>query len=148
MIENSLYDGALYQYRDPRTGEGDEELMLQHLMAFWVQVRDRWPTAWELPPRKSRLTHGVGIQALGYIMDLLTSDQMVSELSPANIDGSLEVLEPVIAWTEGSWFLAPGDERRWNGLQNTPNDVRKLTNLFVQALRRKAGSEQLVLSPA
>jgi hypothetical protein len=148
MIENSLYEGALYQYRDPRTGEGNEELMLRHLTTFWGQVRERWPAAWELPPRKSRLTHGVGIQALGYIMDMLTSEQAVSQISADEIDRSLDVLEPVTAWTEGNWLLSPGDERRWNGLQNTPNDVRKLTNLFVQSLRRKSGTDQLFLPPA
>jgi DGQHR domain-containing protein len=148
MIENSLYEGALYQYRDPRTGEGNEELMLRHLTTFWGQVRERWLAAWELPPRKSRLTHGVGIQALGYIMDMLTSEQAVSQISVDEIDRSLDVLEQVTAWTEGNWLLSPGDERRWNGLQNTPNDVRKLTNLFVQSLRRKSGNDQLFLPPA
>ncbi|GAA3043155.1 hypothetical protein GCM10010464_04050 [Pseudonocardia yunnanensis] len=148
MIENSLYEGALYQYRDSRTGEGDESLMLRHLTTFWGQVRDKWPIAWELPPRKSRLTHGVGIQALGYIMDRLTSDRSVSQFSRDDINISLEVLEPVTAWTDGTWILYPGDERRWNGLQNTPNDVRKLTNLFVQALRRSNGTDQLSLPHA
>lgn len=145
MIENSLYEGALYQYRDPRTGEGDEGQMLLHLTLFWNRVRERWPEAWELPPRKSRLTHGVGVQSLGYIMDMLTSEREASEVFADEIDESLAVLDPVVAWTEGTWCLSPGDERRWNGLQNTPNDVRKLTNLFVQALRSKAGNDQIAL---
>jgi hypothetical protein len=79
---------------------------------------------------------------------MLTSERAVSQVSADDIDSSLDVLEPVTAWTEGTWLLSPGDERRWNGLQNTPNDVRKLTNLFVQALRRKAGTDQLTLPPA
>lgn len=136
MIENSLYEGALYQYRDPRTGTGDTEQMFLHLTTFWCRVRATWPAAWELPPRKSRLTHGVGIQALGYIMDILADEQRAPEISAADLDRSLDALESVAAWTSGTWSLAPGDERRWNGLQNTPNDVRRLTNLFVQTLRR------------
>lgn len=145
MIENSLYEGALYQYRDPRTGDSDESQMLRHLMLFWNRVRARWPEAWELPPRKSRLTHGVGIQALGYIMDMLTAEQDISEVTADEIDKYLTTLDPVSAWTEGTWSLPAGDERPWNGLQNTPNDVRKLTNHFVQTLRSKAGNGQLGL---
>jgi DGQHR domain-containing protein len=146
MIENSLYDGALYQYRDSQTGEGDEDLMVRHLITFWSRVQERWPAAWELPPRKSRLTHGVGIQSLGYIMDLLTADIGTSDPSLVNlIDDSLQLLAPTTAWTDGVWHLSPGDERRWNGLQNTPNDVRKLTNLFVQIIRQQEGTGQLAI---
>ena len=38
MIENSLYDGALYQYRDPEDGSGDVEQMVLHLNYFWTTV--------------------------------------------------------------------------------------------------------------
>jgi hypothetical protein len=146
MIENSVYDGALYQYRDPRTGEGNEDWMVRHLVTFWSRVHEKWPIAWELPPRKSRLTHGVGIQALGYVMDLLTAETDSSQPPFVDIiDGSLELLAPFAAWTDGFWQLSPGDERRWNGLQNTPNDVRKLTNLFVQVLRQQDGTGQLAI---
>ena len=146
MIENSLYDGALYQYRDPRTGEGNEDTMVRHLVAFWSRVQGKWLFAWELPPRKSRLTHGVGIQCLGYVMDLLTAEIKPSQHSFDDIlDGSLELLERATAWTDGVWQLSPGDERRWNGLQNTPNDVRKLTNLFIQLIRRQDGTGQLAI---
>jgi len=146
MIENSLYEGALYQYRDPRTGEGDEDSMVHHLVTFWSRVYEKWPAAWELPPRKSRLTHGVGIQALGYIMDLLTAEIDSSQSSFVDVvDDSLELLAPFVAWTDGFWRISPGDERRWNGLQNTPNDVRKLTNLFIQVLRQPDGTGQLAI---
>ena len=71
MIENSLYDGALYQYRDPEDGSGDIDEMVLHLNYFWTIVQLTFPDAWELPPTKSRLTHGAGIQAMGYVMDSL-----------------------------------------------------------------------------
>lgn len=146
MIENSLYEGALYQYRDPRTGEGDEDSMVRHLVAFWSRVHETWTTAWELPPRKSRLTHGVGIQSLGYIMDRLTADIVPSQSSFVDIiDGGLKLLAPHVAWTDGFWQLSSGDERRWNGLQNTPNDVRKLSNMFIQILRQSDGTGQLAI---
>lgn len=134
MIENSLYDGVLYQYRDPRDGLGDDEEMLQHLKYFWRRVEACWPEAWSLPPRKSRLTHGAGIQSLGYVMDFLTEGTSSAELPGLEIDAALRRLEPLTAWTTGSWELQPGDVRRWNGVQNTPNDVRLLANLFLGCL--------------
>jgi DGQHR domain-containing protein len=132
-IENSLYEGALYQYRDPHTGCGDEEQMLVHLKIYWTLVRNTWPDAWQMPPRRSRLTHGVGIQSLGYVMDALTEGTDAVDLPGLELDRSLSLLKPVAAWTAGTWTLAPGDERRWNSLQNTPNDVRLLANLLVNA---------------
>lgn len=142
MIENSLYEGALYQYRDPRTGEGDDEQMLLHLKIYWSYVASTWPSAWALPPRKSRLTHGVGIQALGYVMDALTEGIPAAEVTGLDIDRTLARLAESVAWTEGTWKLAPDEERRWNGLQNTPNDVRLLTNLLSSQVAGKGRTHQ------
>ncbi|MFV1362542.1 DGQHR domain-containing protein DpdB [Mycolicibacterium elephantis] len=134
MIENSLYDGALYQYRDPEDGSGDIEQMVLHLKVFWSLVEATWPIEWKLIPRKSRLTHGVGIVSLGYVMDTLTEGHTADRLPEIGIDKQLERLYAVTAWTEGTWALAPNDHRRWNGLQNTPNDIKLLTNLLLGAL--------------
>ena len=85
MIENSLYEGALYQYRDPVDGSGDEESMLLHLKIFWSLVANTWQGAWELPPRKSRLTHGAGIQSLGLRHGLLDGGDQCSRPSRKRI---------------------------------------------------------------
>ncbi len=135
MVENSLYEGAVYQYRDPASGDGDEEEMLIHLKSYWTVVAKVFPEAWVLPPRKSRLTHGVGIQSLGYVMDSLTEGTSASELGGIDLEGQLEILAPHVAWTTGSWDFGDGEGRRWNGLQNTPNDVRLLTNHLLRTLR-------------
>jgi DGQHR domain-containing protein len=135
MIENSLYEGALYQYRDPLDGSGDEEQILLHLKVFWILVRANFPQAWALEPRKSRLTHGVGIQALGYVMDHLTEGVAAADLPGLDLGASLARLKPVCAWTSGHWDLGDGEQRRWNGLQNTPNDVRLLTNHLLRHIR-------------
>jgi DGQHR domain-containing protein len=134
MIENSLYDGALYQYRDPADGSGDIEQMLVHLKVFWSLVEATWPIEWKLIPRKSRLTHGVGIQALGYVMDALTEGYDADALPGIGLDHQLSALSEVTAWSYGTWNLGPDDQRRWNGLQNTPNDVKLLTNVLLTAL--------------
>jgi DGQHR domain-containing protein len=136
MIENSLYEGALYQYRDSDTGEGDVETMLSHLKAYWRTVKLTWPTAWDKPPRYSRLTHGVGIQSLGFVMDSLTEGMSATEFTNSSIFyASMRELADVTAWTEGTWDFADGDAVRWNSLQNTPNDVRRLTNFLLRSCR-------------
>ena len=43
--------------------------MLLHLNYFWTIVAADFPGRVEPPPTKSRLTHGAGIQAMGYVMD-------------------------------------------------------------------------------
>lgn len=135
MIENSLFDGALYQYRNPLDGNGDTEQMLLHLKAYWNRVYARWTDAWRLQPRLSRLTHGVGIQALGYVMDAMTEGYNYRELGSLGIAGKLDDMSEGCAWTSGTWRFSADDVRRWNSLQNTPNDIRALTNYLLHQLK-------------
>ncbi|MGI5216885.1 DGQHR domain-containing protein DpdB [Nocardia sp. CA-290969] len=135
MIENSLYDGALYQYRNPEDGTGDIEQMVLHLKIFWKLIAEMWPIEWTLPPRKSRLTHGVGIQSLGYVMDMLTDNHTADQLPGSGLERRLDGLQDVTAWTAGTWDLGPDDQRRWNSLQNTPTDIKLLTKVLAAAVR-------------
>ncbi|WP_045820823.1 DGQHR domain-containing protein DpdB [Williamsia herbipolensis] len=137
MIENSLYDGALYQYRNADDGSGDIEQMTLHLKIFWALVESTWPVEWKQIPRKSRLTHGVGIQSLGYVMDALTDGKRAEDLPNTGIDKNLDQIADVAAWMDGAWTLGPEDVRRWNALQNTPNDVKLLTNVLLSVVRKK-----------
>lgn len=135
MIENSLYEGALYQYRDPESGTGDVEEMVRHLNIFWSIVQSTFPAAWELPPSKSRLTHGAGIQAMGYVMDSLTDGVSAAKLTQMNLQVPLRFLSERCAWTSGTWDFGEDQTRRWNGIQNTPSDVKMLTSHLLKALR-------------
>src|SRR5581483_10940359 len=124
MIENSLSDGALYDLRGPRRPEA---AMLKLLIAFWSEVRSAFPDAWDLPPRRSRLTHGVGIVSLGFLMDAVASRSRSA--GTPNFAAALKKVAPSCAWTSGTWLLEPdGVERRWNDLQNTPKDIGLLTD--------------------
>lgn len=135
MIENSLYEGALYQYRDPEDGSGDVDQMALHLNYFWTVVQLTFPEAWVLPPTKSRLTHGAGIQAMGYVMDALTDGIPAAELAGLNLESTLSRLADHCAWTTGTWEFGADQVRRWNGIQNTPNDIKVLTSHLLRALR-------------
>ena len=50
MLAISIEDGALYQWFDPETGEGDTEAMLDLLKAFWHAVSETFPDAWDVSP--------------------------------------------------------------------------------------------------
>jgi DGQHR domain-containing protein len=132
MIENSLSDGALYSYRDPATGTGDDEQMMDLLVAFWAAVRDVFADAWDKPPRHSRLMHGVGIVSLGFIMDAIF-DRYSRKRVPRTDDfaNDLSELREVCRWTSGFWDFGPGAQRKWNELQNTARDIQLLTNYLL-----------------
>ncbi|MEU5334463.1 DGQHR domain-containing protein DpdB [Streptomyces asoensis] len=134
MLEHSLFEGALYQYRNPEDGSGDVDRMLLHLRSFWTMVKDTFSDAWKLPPRQSRLTHGAGIQAMGFVMDSLTDGMQAEEVDCDAVRNAVLGLMPVTAWTSGMWRFPDGEQRRWNGLQNTPSDIRLLTDLLVRAV--------------
>lgn len=132
MIENSIYNGALYRYRDGSSGGADVAAMLTHLNVFWNTVAATFPEAWGLLPRRSRLSHGVGIAAMGYVMDRLTEDVAPRDLGVAC--SRVNELRDA-AWTAGDWQFTDGP-RKWNSLQNTPNDVRLLTHHLSEMLAR------------
>jgi len=138
MIENSLTDGCLYYYRDPDTGSGDIEEMLEILKPFWCAVRSVFEEAWGLSPRQSRLMHGVGIASLGYLMDAITEAHLARGTLPEEFDyaAELELLRAECVWTEGYWHFGPHSERKWNELQNTHKDIKLLTGHLLRMHRQ------------
>jgi DGQHR domain-containing protein len=155
MIEASLTDGALYRFRDPATGEGDVEPMLWILYAYWQAAKEVFEDAWALPPRKSRLMHGVGIMSMGALMDTISAAHFwtdgVEILSFQEFRDELQELKDrdVFRWTSGSWEFSPDHKRRWNELQNVGKDIRLLTDFLrvkyhseVWDRRRFAAAEQ------
>jgi hypothetical protein len=132
MLETSLSDGALFRWRDPKTGTGDIAKMLQFLKNFWEAVARVFESAWALPPRKSRLMHGVGITSLGYVMDAI--GDRLWDLETPSIDQFADDLAPLVdlcAWTSGEWHFGPNSVRAWNELQNTQADTQLLTNYLL-----------------
>lgn len=144
MLENSLSDGALYSFRDAATGSGDEEQMLDLLVAFWAAVRDVFADAWDKPPRQSRLMHGVGIVSLGFIMDAIF-DRYSRKRRPGHDDFAhdLQELQEVCRWTSGFWDFGPGAQRRWNELQNTTRDIQLLTNYLLCEYKARVWSKPI-----
>lgn len=127
MLENSLTNGALYQYRDGETGEGDIESMLLLVSNYWNAVSETFGSAWKLPPRQSRLVHGVGIVSMGYLMDAAAVRwTKPGPPTKAFFEGEIQRIANLCHWTEGTWSFGGEVTRRWNDLQNTTKDIQLL----------------------
>jgi DGQHR domain-containing protein len=152
MLDNSLSDGVLYRFRNPSRGDGDVEAMLSVLKAFWGAVADVFESDWGINPRRSRLMHGAGIVSLGFLMDAI-SDRLRQSGIPtrAQFRGDLAPLKAACRWSDGFWDFGPGQQRRWNELQNTHKDIQLLANyLLVQYKARvwnKTDDEPQIAAP-
>ena len=141
MLDYSLSDGALYALRTSGNASDDATRMLALLKSFWAAVKEVFPTAWDLPPGRSRLMHGAGVVAMGFIMDAIadryrrqgvpTKEQFVANLRP---------LSAACRWTSGEWVFARRVRRRWNEIQNTPKDIEMLVDHLLNLYRTKVWS--------
>ena len=122
--------GVLFPYRNIATGTTDTEGIRRALIAYWGAVHDVFAEAWAQPATESRLMHGVGIRAMGRLMDRVmthVSDQDPKARAAAAAEVSL--IANHCAWTEGSWeALGLG----WNDLQNTPRHISALSNFLIR----------------
>lgn len=136
MISESLKSpsGLLAQYKKP-DGEIDASGMVEALCAFWSHVRQTFGTEWSLPPSKSRLTHAAGIAAMGALMDQISVRAEVQRDPQREIADSLSRLAVHCRWTSGTW---EGIGVGWQEIQNTPQDIKKLTNWLTRLDRELA----------
>lgn len=138
MLETSLSEGILYRHR---TKDGaNVEAMLSLLFAYWGAVKVVFEDAWGKPPKRSRLMHGAGILSMGYVMDWI-GDRHRSKRSPSKevFARELEPLREVCRWTDGVWDFGPGQQRKWNELQNTSKDIQLLANHLLVQYKARAG---------
>ncbi|MBZ0264221.1 DGQHR domain-containing protein, partial [bacterium] len=124
MLEYSLSDGALYRFAS--LGGLEMEKIKDILYPFWEAVHEVFPDEWELPPRKCRLLHGAGITALGFLMDMIYDRYVRIEtvVTREHYQQDLEKIAPYCRWRAGIWEFGPGQQRRWDEIQNTPKDIR------------------------
>ena len=133
MLENSLSDGVLYCY-------DDVEEQLQVLKSYWCAVAAVFPEAWGKPPRQSRLMHGAGFVAMGFLMDTIADrHRRKGNLSQRVFVKDLEPLKDICRWTEGHWEFGPDDVLKWNELQNVPRHIQMLSNHLLYQFRILVG---------
>lgn len=132
LVMNSASDGAI---RDLLQYEDRDSRAFNLVSEFFHAVATVYKPAWTgMTPRFSRLRHGAGIVAMGFVMDHLYSAEGATERS--QFEQGLRLLMPYTAWTNGQWPLESWDTRPWNGIQNTPSDIDLLTRYLVSSLKK------------
>jgi DGQHR domain-containing protein len=132
FLMNSLQHGAL------RGLTSDNALLdegYRLVTSFFSAVRNVFKTEWDGHTSKtSRLLHGTGLLAMGYVMDeLCIRDHATTRIA---FERGLEPLLGQTHWTSGDWEF--GTERRpWHSLQNTNADYRLLSHYLVRLVRRR-----------
>jgi DGQHR domain-containing protein len=138
-LSGSITNGALYEYRDPKTGEGDIEKMLLVLKRYWCAVKESFPKAWGLPSRKSRLMHGTGIRSMSFLMDeILASYADISNVTESDFHNELQTIIPFCKWTTGTWKFSNGDHKKWNEIQNLSGDRDQVTRFLVRCYHKNS----------
>ncbi|MGY0193821.1 DGQHR domain-containing protein DpdB [Leptothrix sp. BB-4] len=132
IVMNSASDGAIRSF----IKDGDfEDRSVSLLNEFFEAVQTVFNSEWVgMSPKTSRLTHGAGLVAMGFVMELLHSNSGAT--TAAEFTPGLELLKEHTAWTCGQWHFGADDVRAWNGIQNTPSDIDLLANYLVRSLKR------------
>lgn len=132
LVMNSAAHGAV---RDLVAYEDREDRAFHLIDQYFAAVAKVFGGEWMgMSPRHSRLRHGAGIVAMGFVMDLLYANQGATEAH--QFEPGLELLKPYTAWTSGTWPIAEYD-LPWNDLQNTSQDIDILTRHLVSTTKRQ-----------
>lgn len=136
IVMNSASDGAIHEFI---THEDTEERAFNLLNDFFFAVREVFGSEWVgMSPKNSRLRHGAGLIAMGFVMELLYSTDIPNCLTTrARFIAGLSALQADTAWTNGTWKLSENDQRPWNGIQNTSTDIDVLSNYLVRSMKRR-----------
>jgi len=132
MLENSITDGVLYNFEDL-------EEQLDVLKEFWYGVKKTFPDAWGKPPRHSRLMHGAGVVAMGFLMDTIADrNKKQRKLTAKLFNEELAPLRKVCRWTDGHWDFGSGVSLKWNEVQNVPRHIQMLSGYLLNQYRSLA----------
>ncbi len=132
VIMNSASDGAIREFG---TEQDSMRRSFNLVSEFFWAVRKVFQAEWEgMSPRTSRLLHGAGIVAVGYVMETLHS--RTGAVSRADFEKGLMLIKDKTAWTRGQWRFSEVDQRVWNGIQNTSGDVDLLAHYLVRETKR------------
>ena len=131
VIMNSLNDGVMRELRREPDGE---DRCFQVISEFYRAVRQVFRHSWEgHTPKSSRLVHGAGIVALGYVMEVLAL--LDDARSWEEFAKGLACLDGRTAWTSGEWSFGPDDVRHWKAVQNVNRDIVTLARHLIGIVR-------------
>ena len=127
VVLNSLKQGVLSEFSGATIEETDVNSAAKVLALYFKGVQKVWPTAWEGSPKTSRLVHGVGIFAVGRLMDtVMETINIESTRALGSIRNRLGSIRDKCRWTSGRW---PTLRCEWNELQNTSQDKNDSMNI-------------------
>jgi len=139
-IMNSSADGAL---RELMHFPGGEEKSFSLLSDFYGAVQETFPDEWHgHKPKTSRLVHGAGIIAMGYVMEVLYARD--GARTRGEFAAGLLSLKGRTAWTRGSWRYSGEDVRPWNSIQNVNREILQLADHLIRIVKR-SGKEGMRL---
>lgn len=130
-INHSLNDGVLFNYTAniiTGSSEPDTEGMISILYAYWGAIATVFKDDWNLPPTKTRLTHGAGIIGLSFVMEELVhkigekETYITQDFLPY-----IEALREKCSWSRGKWVFEGGITRDSLDIQNVNKDISMLT---------------------
>ena len=132
--------GVLFPYRNIAAGTTDTAGIRSVLITYWTAVKRTFPKAWGLPATESRLMGGVGIRAMGRLMERVMAH--VDPLGPGAVEMAEKELLYVAEdcrWVDGTW---PELGLPWNELQNTPRHISALSNFLARAYVTKRARDR------
>lgn len=140
-INHSINDGVFFNYSvNIITGntKPDIEGMLSILYAYWGAVAYIFKQDWNLPPTKTRLTHGAGIISLSHVME-----ELIHIIGKKDIYLSqdfmpyLEKLSEKCNWSRGQWDFGNGIVRDALDIQNITKDISHLKDYLLNQFKSK-----------
>lgn len=138
MIRNSISNplGALVTFKDQNGDIKNMEGLYKILITYWNAVKETFPDAWSKEPKQSRLTHSVGILAMGVLMDQIYSRKFQSTKNIYEMFCSeLGKISSSCAWTSGEW---QGLNLPWNELQHTSKDIKRLQEFLIHTYNQSS----------
>jgi DGQHR domain-containing protein len=136
LIMNSYMDGALRELS--REGDGDERAFTL-ISNFFSAVQSTFSREWvDHKPRSSRLVHGAGLMAMGYVMEYLWSADHA--FSKEAFSAGLTPLVGKCAWSSGTWEFGVGNARPWNTIQNIPREWLELSQFLIRTIKNDRNS--------
>lgn len=127
IVMNSVSDGAMREFMG---GDDYVDKSFSLLSDYFAAIQQIFPEAWKgHKPKSSRLVHGAGIVALGYLLEFLYSRHGAK--SKEEFMSLLEKIANKCYWTGGVWPFSTTDQRDWNKIQNVPQDIMTLASYLV-----------------
>jgi len=144
VIMQSLNDGVMRDFMRKKNGD---KRCFELVSEFFDAVQRVWKKEWEgQTPKTSRLVHGAGIAALGYVMEVLAL--LDGARTSEEFAYGLGCLRDRTAWTSGHWDFDNSDTRHWKAIQNVNRDVMLLAQHMIGIVRADIRKRRGNLAPA